>query len=112
MGLFDSKSKTKSNVVSGEVANYNAGAAQTFAGISGTNTFNVSDYGAIEKGVGLAQLAIESNGAAFKDAISKTLTIAQKTQVSESAQFQDSLVKLALIIGAAVAAIAIFKVRH
>lgn len=126
MGLFDSKSKNTSNASPVSVGNYTEGGnAQTFAGInaSGKNSsvsIQTSDYGAIEGGVSLARQALETNGAAFsqsvaaisnnaKAVIDKTLGIAAKTQVSESAQFQDTLLKLGLIVAAAVAAIAFFK---
>lgn len=84
------------------------------------NTINTSDYGAIEQGVGLARAALDSNGQAFRDAIArvsdnasaivnKTLGIAEKTQVSETAQMQDTLIKVAMIAGAAVVLVMIFK---
>lgn len=124
MGLFDSKSKTTSAATENSVANYNSGPAQTFSGISTGKNSNISiqtsDYGAIEAGSSLARQALESNGAAFsesvaaisanaKSVIDKTLGIAAKTQVSESAQFQDTLLKLGLIVAVSVAAIAFFK---
>lgn len=114
MGLFGgSKSKQSSNVVSGEVANYGAGPTTTLAGISGsTVNLTMGDYGAIDGGLSLARQVIDSNSGIVSSALEKTLSIASKNQVSESVQQQDTMVKLALIAGAAFALFAYLRGRR
>lgn len=109
----------RSTIINATAAPGGGGAPLTLFKSKG-NTINTSDYGAIEAGASLARAALDSNGQAFRDAIArvsdsasaivnKTLGIAEKTQVSESAQMQDTLIKFAMIAGAAVALIMIFK---
>jgi len=84
------------------------------------NTISMSDYGAIQAGRDLSMAALETNGNAFRDAIkqvsdnasaivNKTLGIAEKTQVSETAQMQDTIIKVAMVAGAAIALVMIFR---
>ncbi|MDP3859015.1 MAG: hypothetical protein Q8Q73_14780 [Stagnimonas sp.] len=122
MGLFGGgNSKTSSNTTNTEqtVANYGAGPATTL-NLSGITTgassnFNIatSDYGAIEAGTSLARDALKSSlasvGSIASDVVGKTLSIAAKNQVSEGAQMQDTLIKVALVIGAVIAVVAIFR---
>lgn len=125
MGFSRSSSSTTSNVNTYNFANYGGdkgGPAQNFniAGNAGAVNIQASDYGAIEGGLSLAQQALSRGTQAFSDAIAavssnantivaRTLDIASKNQVSESAQFQGTLLKLGLIVGAVVAALAYAK---
>ncbi len=117
----DGPTNTAAGISGNNAVAFGNGNALTVSGLTRSNvTINASDYGAIDAGNSLARAALESNGAAFQTAIAKvsenanaivnkTLGIAAKTQVSESAQFQDLLLKLALIVGAGMAALAYLK---
>lgn len=121
MGLFGGgNSKTSSSTTNTEqtVANYGNGPATTLnLSNVGTGTGNVSiattDYGAVEAGTNLARDALkgalDSVSGIASSVVDKTLSLANKTQVSEPAQMQDTYVKIALIAGAAVALVMIFK---
>lgn len=122
MGLFgggNSKSSSSTTNTEQTTANYGGGPALTLnlsnaGNASGKNsTSNVSisttDYGAVEAGTNLARDALKGFGDLAGSVIDKTLSLANKTQVSEPAQMQDTYVKLALVAGAAVVLIMIFK---
>lgn len=120
MGISSSKSSSDSTTQTATNGNYGASATNVGpikTGKSAHITINALDGGAVAGGLGLAQQALAFGSASFDSAIGavssqansivdKTLSIANKTQTSESAQFQDTLLKLALVIGAAMVFVA------
>lgn len=72
------------------------------------NTITTTDFRAIEAGTSLAQQALDSGASTFEtfanklgaqsdSIVNKSLGIAAKSQTSEGAQMQDTLIKVALI---------------
>lgn len=120
MGISSSKSNSSSTTQTANNGNYGASATNLgpiSTGKKSNVTINALDGGAIAGGLGLASQALSVGQSSFNSAIDavqsntasivdKTLNIANKTQTSESAQFQDTLLKLALVIGAAMVFVA------
>lgn len=129
MGLFSgSKQNTTNNTALYDYANNNSASGDVSGGyqpvtVNGNgNNIETTDFRAIETGAGLAQAALDSNGRAFEtfankigeqsnNIVSKSLGIAAKNQVSEGAQMQDTLVKIALIAAAGLGLYALAKGR-
>ena len=129
MGLFSGSRSTSTQTtnLNDYTTNNSVGGSVTggyqpisVSGAQGPVTIEATDFRAVEAGTNLAREALARGASAFETAaaqvssnanaiVGKTLGIAQQTQVSESSRFQDTLLKLALIVAAGVGLVAFAK---
>ncbi|GAC1677098.1 MAG: hypothetical protein NVS9B2_27930 [Steroidobacteraceae bacterium] len=121
MGIFSSsKNRSETSNTSYNIANYNTGSTGADGG--GPQNFNVagnsaavniatSDFGAIQAGLKLGQQSLSSVQSLAQGVVNKTLDIAAKNQVSETAQAQGAIVKVVALLVIAGLAYAVLKGR-